>query len=231
MAKRGVVLLGGVAMHARALQKVAAALYPGLEARAHTHSLLQLVSVTGAHAANADAVARSLDAFPDGALLHVFSGSAFFTIKALPTWARSHRVSAVVLDSIPFCRREAKLMRVAGVPSLLCEPAGAVTRALLPLVGATTDYTDDYFRALADASTFAPASRVLVACSVDDVITPVDEARQFADTARAAWAAQPGAPALSAYEGVGAHACLARDDPNFAPAVRTWLRGSEFELA
>jgi len=232
-ARRGVVLLGGVGMHERALQKVATNLYPGLPAALHSHSLLSLVNVRGAHAANAAAVAASLARFPDGAVVHVLSGAAFFAVTALARW-RDARVDAVVLDSVPFARREAKLMRVAGVPAPLCAPAGALARALLtsPLIGATEAYTDAYFALLADARTFAPASRVLVACSADDDITPVDEARDFVARARPAWAAAGGgAPALTAYEGVGKHACLARDDAaNFAPAVRAWLAGSRVEL-
>jgi len=229
----GVVLLGGVGMHARALAKVAQNVYPGLAHRAHVHSLLELVNVRGAHAANAAALARSLDAFPGGAVLHIFSGAAFFAVPALAA-ARDARVRAVVLDSIPFTRREAKLMRVAGVPAPLCAPAGALARALLTssLFGATEDFTDRYFSLLAAPETFAPASRVLVACSADDEITPAAEARDFAARARAAWAARPGAPRLDAYEGAGKHACLARDDAAaFAPAVREFLRGSGVELA
>jgi hypothetical protein len=194
--------------------------------------MLQLVSVRGSHAANTDALRRSLDAFPGGAVVHIFSGSAFFAVPALAAW-RDERVRAVCLDSVPFARREAKLMRVAGVPAALCAPAGAIARAVLTssFLGATVAFTDRYFELLADASTFAPASRVLVACSADDAITPIDEARSFAAAARDAWLAHPGAPTLTHYEGAGKHACLARDDvARFAPAVRGWLKGSELEL-
>ena len=218
-------------MHARALTKISTTLYPGLPATVMPHGLFQLVNVRGAFAANTDALARAIDGFPGGCIVHLFSSSAFFAVPALARW-RDDRVKSVVLDSIPFSRREEKLMRVAGVPPFLCKPAGAVARAALvsKFVGATVEYTDNYFSLLHDAQSFSPASHVLVACSVDDVITPVEEALLFVETAQKSWSAQPGAPKLGSYWGAGKHACMARDDAaRMAPAVRAFLRGCAVE--
>lgn len=229
---RGVVILGGVAMKERALARVASTLYPGLPATLIPHGLFQLVNVRGAFAANTDALARAIDANKGGSIVHIFSGSAFFSVPALAKW-KDERVKGVILDSIPFERREKKLMRVAGLPEALCGPAGAVARAILvsKFVGATIEYTDMYFSALADARTFSPASRVMVACSKDDVITPVEDAQKFFSTAEKAWQAQPGAPTLSAYWGVGSHALMARDDAaGMGAAVRDFLKETDFQL-
>lgn len=230
---RGVVILGGVAMKSRALTKVASTLYPGLPSTVIPHGLFQLVNVRGAFASNADALARAIDAYPGGSIVHIFSGSAFFSVPALAKW-KDERVKGVVLDSIPFERREKKLMRVAGLPDALCDPAGAVARAILisKFVGATIEYTDNYFSLLADARTFAPASRVMVACSKDDVITPIDDAQKFYATAEKSWRTLSNAPKISSYWGSGSHALMARDDASgMGTAMRDWLKDTEFKLS
>lgn len=214
-----VVLLGGLGMHARALAKIAATLYPNSPAALHAHSLLDLVSPPRAHARLAAAAFSSLAAFPGGAILHVTSGSAFFAVASGLVGAPN--VRGVVLDSIPFARREHKLLRVLGVPSALATPLGGAVRALLtsPLIGATMAHTDAYFATLARADTWK-GRPVLVATSADDVITPAADAREWAAARKAAWGA---AGQLDVYEGTGKHACMARDDAaSFSAAVREW---------
>lgn len=238
MTHTGVVLLGGLGMNARALHKVAAAIYPGLAVKFHVHTANQLLNVRSHHKTNADAVARSIHSFPGGCALHMVSGSAFFAIPALASGEWGSNVKTVVLDSIPFARREAALMRTAGLPEILCKPMGAIASSVLnsEYFGATDAFTDRYFELLCDAKTYSSASRVLVACSIEDSITPISDARLFAEETKKKWssaaAARPHVPHLSIYEGNGKHACLARDDiDNFAPHIRSWLKSSPLELA
>jgi hypothetical protein len=84
-----VVILGGLAMQQRALEKTAAALYPALAVRGLlTHSLNQIVNVNWAFAANRARLASVLEgAGPGGAIVHVFSGAAFFSLLALRDWS------------------------------------------------------------------------------------------------------------------------------------------------
>lgn len=251
-AASGVVVLGGLMMKQRALEKIAATLYPDLPAAILPHSLLQLVNVH-TFARNTDVLRRAL--FPGGTILHILSGSAFFTcgpFHALAQVRSDDRIRGIVLDSVPHERIEERLLQVAGVPRVLCPPLGALASVVLtsPLFGATRAYTDAYNVAQRDPATFAPVGHVLAAHSVDDAVIPVREFRAWRDDVRArsdwvhaeegaaegASAARGGnsvgaggsaspAPArvrLTTYEGKGMHAGLARDDPAFAAAVRAW---------
>lgn len=225
-------------MNLRALGKIASALYPNLPAKLHAHSMNQLCN-TNTFKANEEALERSLDAFPDGVALHMVSGSAFYCITAMGNGTlKRHNIKTVCLDSIPFARSEARLMRTAGVPKLLCAPLAIIARSILHLdmFGATDAYTDHYFGLLDDFRTFGTASRVLVACSTDDFITPIDDATQYAARVGGKWAETNAAaaatktPTMTMYEGKGPHACMTKDDPiNFVPFVHSWMKGSGLE--
>ena len=161
--KAGVILLGGVAMTSRHLARITQTLYAPhhLSVISRPHSLLELVNVRFKHQQVKDAFRRDLDAFPDGAIVHMISGAAFFAHSALHAW-RDKRVRGVILDSVPYRRDpgigETRLMQSAGVPGPLCKPAGALARALLlsPLFEATQAYTDNYNALQRDPLTFHP---------------------------------------------------------------------------
>ena len=226
-------------MKRKVLDKIATLLYPDLPAVCIPHSLLQLVNIH-TFKSNTEALRNAL--FPGGSIIHILSGSAFFTLGPWHALARvrseDRPIRGVVVDSVPYDRIEARLLQVAGLPLPLCAPIGAVARVALqsPLFGATREYTDRYNAAQRHPATFAPVPHVLVAHSVDDAVIPVREFRTWhADVrARSDWlhagdnaaggdgGAGPARPRLETYEGVGMHACLARDDPNFVAAVRAW---------
>ena len=98
-------------MKQRALDKIAATLYPDLPALKYTHSLAEIVGVVPLWSRNLARFSEALAAFPGGAILHIFSGASFFSTFALSEW-RDARIRGVVLDSVPFLRVERQLMRV-----------------------------------------------------------------------------------------------------------------------
>jgi hypothetical protein len=167
--RKGVVILGGLGMKARALDKIASTLYPDLPTLRFTHSLADIVGVAYAWPRLQARLDGALAEFSGGAVLHVFSGASFFATFSLAAW-RDARVRGVVLDSVPFRRVERNLMRVVDVPEPLCGPLAVLARALLvsPLVGATIAKTDRYNELQREPSTFMPARHVLAAHSVDD---------------------------------------------------------------
>jgi hypothetical protein len=228
-ARSGVILLGGVNMTPRHLAKISATLYPALAAaarvRAAPHSVLQLVNVRHSFPHREAELRRSLDAFPDGCVVHCVSGSAFFATAALARW-RDPRVRGVIMDSVPQLRLEAPLMRLVGVPGALVGPASALARALLvsPLFDATLAYTDTYSELCAQAGTYG--QRVLFAHSEDDDVVPVTQFRDFyarVAAAKAAGAQGWGGTALDVYVGRGKHAAMARDDAGFAAKVQGFM--------
>lgn len=226
--KTGVILLGGVNMTARHLAKISGALYPRLAVRAAPHTVFQLVNVRYSFPARDEALRRSLDAFPDGCIVHAVSGSAFFATHALARWGDA-RVRGVIMDSVPQLRLEAPLMRLVGVPAPLVAPASALARALLvsPLFDATLAYTDRYNALTREAATYGP--RVLLAHSAEDEVVPLQQFSAFAgevQAAKAAGAGGWGATELSVYIGKGKHAAMARDDAGFAAATRAFLASS-----
>ena len=247
-----VVILGGLAMQQRALEKTAAALYPALAVRGLlTHSLNQIVNVNWAFAANRARLASVLEgAGPGGAIVHVFSGAAFFSLLALRDWSSAvaaaggpatpaSRIRGVVLDSIPYKRVESNLMAAAQVPPMLVPAATALASRVLvsPLIGATVALTDDYNRVQRTATTFACTGgrRVLVAHSAEDAIVPVSEFREYVGSLQstpgwrlasqpAAHAAADGAAAvrLDVFEGKGRHAAMVLGDDEYVHTVRQW---------
>lgn len=195
---------------------------------ARPHSLLELVNVRFKHPAVVDRFRRDLDAFPDGAVVHMISSASFYGLTALHAW-RDERVAGVICDSVPYRRDpvigEYRLMLSAGVPEPLCGVAGKVARALLvsPLFEATEAYTDRYNSYQRDPATFHPrAARVLMAHSEDDAVVPIAEFRDHCGALRAssAWAAHH----LHVFEGRGPHALMAREDgARYAAAVAAFL--------
>ena len=226
--KVGVILLGGVNMTERHLAKISGALYPRLAVRSRAHTVFQLVNVRHSFPAREAELRRSLDAFPDGCIIHAVSGSAFFAAHALAKWGDA-RVRGVVLDSVPQLRLEASLVRLVGVPAPLVAPTSALARALLvsPLFDATLAYTDRYNALTREAATYGP--RVLLAHSAEDEVVPLQQFSAFAgevQAAKAAGAGGWGATELSVYIGKGKHAAMARDDAGFAAATRAFLASS-----
>jgi len=243
-----VILLGGLGMTARHLEKSAAALYPGARAQVITHTLNDIVNVNYRFPANTAQLAAALEpgaAGPGGAIVHVFSGSAFFVVFALQKWAGagpSARIRGLVLDSVPYLRVERELMKAAKVPRLLWPVATALASRLLvsPLFGATVERTDAYNVAQLDPRIGAPSHRVLVAHSADDEIVPVGQFREYTDALRqtpgwrvrqagdadpagsATAASAPSAVDVLTFEGRGRHAAMVRDDPAYIAAVQAF---------
>lgn len=228
-----VILLGGLGMKPRALEKTAAALYPSLSVQQYTHSLNELVNVSFRFPSVQQRFAAALaDAGPGGAIVHVFSGAAFFSLLALRDWSAAaaaaggqhplaSRIRGVVLDSIPYKRVESKLMAAVRVPSVLVPAATALASRLLvsPLFGATVALTDEYQAAQRAAATFACTGgrRVLVAHSAEDAIVSVGEFHSYVGSLRSApgWrpASQPGAASQPA--GRGADGAVHHRDVHF----------------
>ena len=213
-----VIILGGLNMKTRALDKVAAALYPNTATQRFTHSLNDIVNVNYRFADNTARLAAALQASgPGGAIVHVFSGAAFFSVLALRGWAAAGdrgggpaaRIRGIVLDSVPYMRIERQLMVAAKVPSLLAPTATMLASLLLvsPLFGATVAVTDSYNDAQLDARNFSAARKVLVAHSVDDDVVPVGQFRDYVATLRRSecWVETPPAGAQA-----GARAADAR---------------------
>ena len=242
-----VIVLGGLGMSQRALEKVTQALYPSLTAHRFTHSLHEIVGVRTKFLANTARLTDALEsAGPGGAIVHIFSGAAFFSVLALRKWGAAAAAGAstpaalirgVVLDSVPYKRIESNLMAAARVPSFLIPAATALASRLLvsPAIGATVALTDDYQDAQRDARTFACTGgrHVLVAHSREDVIVPVDQYNAYiaALQGREGWRSTsqeaPGAHGdvqLTTYEGKGRHAALVLDDASYADAVRGWVQ-------
>ena len=250
-----VVLLGGLNMHPRALERVAGALYPGLATQRLTHSLNDLVNVNWRFARNRARLAAALApaaAGPGGAVVHVFSGAAYFTVLALQAWGEAAaaagssepnpaaRIRGIVMDSVPYERVERQLMVAARVPSPLIPAATALASRLLvsPAFGATVAITDGYNAAQLDARTYSrtAARRLLVAHSADDDVVAVAEFRAFVAVLadRPGWhmarepAAQPppaGSIEVTSFEGVGRHAAMVLDDTErYAACVHRWMR-------
>jgi len=239
-----VILLGGLGMKPRALEKTATALYPSLSVQSYTHSLNELVNVSFCFAANQARLVRALkDAGPGGAIVHVFSGAAFYSLMAMRDWGAaavasgavsahpSARIRGVVLDSIPYKRVESKLLEAANVPAALAPAVGALAARLLvsPLFGATVALTDAYERLQRAPSTFAftGGRRVLVAHSVDDAIVPVSEFRSYVGDLHPATGWRPAghaaSDALAAYlTGIQATSAV---HPRYDGA---WLRAFDF---
>lgn len=239
-----VIILGGLNMKEKALQRVAKTLYPGLRAATYTHTLNQIVNVNYKFPANTDRLAAALaGAGPGGAILHIFSGAAFFSVLALRDWAASPAPAAsparhlrgVVLDSIPFDRVERQLMVAARVPRPLQGVAARLAASVLVsrAFGATVALTDAYNVAQAQPRTFAAARRVLLAHSADDDVVPVGQFRRFAAALAArrgdgwhpagAGAPPPGAVELTVFEGVGRHAAMVLDDEaRYTRCVKQW---------
>ena len=237
----GAIILGGLGMTQRALDKIGAALYPEAATSRFTHNLHQIVGVNFRFAQNRARVEAALAASgPGGAVLHVHSGAAFFAVLALQHWAGrpgegpASRIRGVVLDSVPYLRIERQLMVAAKVPPPLLPLATALVSRLLvsPAVGATVAVTDGYNAAQREARTFAPARRVLVAHSADDVIVPVEQFREHVAAIRArddwfeAGKSRPDGTAaeFAVYEGRGRHAAMLLDDPQYVGAVQSWVR-------
>lgn len=236
MSRKGVILLGGVGQSLRHLSRIQKELYAGLtlpDGRplpvvARPHSLLELVNVRFKHPAVKDRFRRDLDAFPDGAVVHMISSASFFALSALHSW-QDERVAGVICDSIPYRRDpgigEERLMLSVGVPEPLCSAAGKVARALLlsPLFDATEAYTTNYNRLQRLPRTFHPRqARLLMVHSEDDAVVPVAEFRDHCAALRAsgAWAGHE----LEEFEGKGPHALMAREDSaRFAAAVAAFL--------
>ena len=245
-----VIVLGGLGMKERALEKVTQVLYPTLAAQRFPHTLHQIVNVRFSFPSNIARLQHALEnAGPGGAILHIFSGAAFFSVTALREWGAAaavgsttpaSRIRGLVLDSIPYKRVELKLMEVAKVPPFLVPAALALASRLLvsPAVGATVALTDAYQEAQLDARTFSCTGgrRVLVAHSADDVIVPVEQYQAYvaALQGREGWetskvaaprepSAAPGSVELTTYEGRGRHAALVLDDSNYVAAVHEWV--------
>ena len=236
-------------MKTRALDKVAAALYPGAPTQRFTHSLNDIVNVNYRFASSTARLAAALHASgPGGAIVHVFSGAAFFSVLALRSWAAAGagaggpaaRIRGIVLDSVPYMRIERQLMVAAKVPALLAPTATMLASRLLvsPLFGATVAVTDGYNDAQLDARTFG-AAKVLVAHSADDDVVPVGQFRDYVAALRrregwaeahagaaAAVAQRPAAAAVhfTAFEGKGRHAAMVLDDASYISAVHAWTR-------
>jgi hypothetical protein len=236
-------------MKEKNLQRVAKTLYPGLRATMFTHSLNEIVNVNFKFVGNTARLAAALaDAGSGGAILHVFSGSAFFSVLALRDWAAaqaactvqapaspSRHLRGVVLDSIPYDRVERQLLEAARCPRPLQDVAARLAASLLVsrAFGATVALTDAYNVAQAEPSTFAAARRVLLAHSADDGVVPVDQFRRFAASLAArrgggwhpagAGAPPPGAVELTVFEGVGRHAAMVLDDEaRYTRCVQDW---------
>ena len=249
-----VILLGGLGMKPRALEKTAAALYPSLSVQQYTHSLNELVNVSFHFPTIQKRFSSALfDAGPGGAIVHVFSGAAFFSLLALRDWSAAaaaaggqhplaSRIRGVVLDSIPYKRVESKLMAAVRVPSVLVPAATALASRLLvsPLFGATVALTDEYQAAQRAAATFACTGgrRVLVAHSAEDAIVSVGEFHSYVGSLRSApgWrpasqpagrgadgAAHPRDVHFDVFEGRGRHAAMVLDDEAYTHAVRKWV--------
>ncbi len=239
-----VIILGGLNMKEKALQRVARTLYPGLRTTMYTHTLNQIVNVNYQFPSNtARLIAALSDAGPGGAILHVFSGAAFYSVLALRDWAATlapaaspaRHLRGIVLDSIPFDRVERQLMVAARVPRPLQGAAAKLAASVLVsrAFGATVALTDAYNVAQAQPRTFAAARRVLLAHSADDDVVPVEQFRRFKDVLAArrgdGWhpagdgAPPPGAVELTVFEGVGRHAAMVLDDEaRYTRCVKEW---------
>jgi hypothetical protein len=216
-AKTGVILLGGVNMTQRHLGKIASALYPSLCVHSRPHSVVQLVNVRYSFPKREDELRRSLDAFPDGCVVHSVSGSAYFVTAALSKW-KDERVRGIILDSVPQVRLEASLLRLLGMPAPLVKPAAALTRAVLvsPLFDATLEYTDRYSAITRDPGQLG-APRVLYAHSEEDEVVPVQQFQDF-------WGqVKKDQVNVECYLGKGKHAAMARDDVGFRAKVQEFL--------
>jgi len=229
MKRKGIILLGGVGMTQRHLDKISNSLYPTITAqgrvRQRPHSILQLVNVRYSFPTRFDELRRSLDFFDGGAIIHTISGSAFFSTRALSEW-RDERVKGVILDSVPQLRLESSLMKLVGVPAPLVGPASYVARSLLvsPLFEATLDYTDTYSALIRSPTTYGGA-KVMFAHSLEDEVVPHVQFKDFlADVGRTdGW----GKSGYTVYEGVGKHAAMARDDAGFKEAVKHFVKSCD----
>lgn len=219
-------------MTARHLAKISTTLYPALatasRVRATPHTVFQLVNVRHSFPAREDELRRSLDAFPDGCIVHCVSGSAFFATAALARWEDS-RIKGVIMDSVPQLRLEQPLMRLVGVPELLLEPVSALARAVLvsPFFDATLEYTDNYNELTRSARTYG--QRVLFCHSQDDDVVPIAQFNDFYARVAAAKAAGQGgwgSTAVDVYVGRGKHAAMARDDAGFAAKAQEFLKAA-----
>lgn len=217
--KRGVILLGGVNMTTRHLERIKTSLYPSLPATTQPHSILELVNVNYSFPARFDHLRRALDKYSDGCILHIISGSAYFSTRLLADGGQDERIKGVIIDSVPQVRIERNLLRLVGLPKPLLGPCSALTRALLvsPLFGATMEYTDRYSAIIRDPSTYGKA-KVLLAHSKEDDVVPYEQFQDFVGDLEGRKK-----EGLTVYRGVGKHAAMARDDEGYAKAVKAFV--------
>ena len=210
-------------MTARHLQRIQQSLYPTLQATTQPHSILQLVNVNYSFNARFDHLRRAIDKYSDGCILHIISGSAYFSTRFLAERGGDERIKGVILDSVPQVRIERNLLRLVGIPKPLLGPCSALTRALLvsPLFGATLEYTDRYSEIIRSAETYGKA-KVLLAHSTEDDVVPI---QQFQDFVRDLEGRKK--EGLTVYTGVGKHAAMARDDEKYAKAVKEFVGSCE----
>jgi hypothetical protein len=209
-------------MTTRHLERIKQTLYPALQATTQPHSILELVNVHYSFPARFDHLRGALDKYSDGCILHIISGSAYFSTRVLAE-GEDERIKGVIIDSVPQKRVERNLLRLVGVPQPLLGPCSALTRALLvsPLFGATLEYTDRYSEIIRTPATYGKA-KVLLAHSTEDDVVPIEQFRDFARDLEGRKK-----EGLTVYTGVGKHAAMARDDEGYAKAVKEFVRSCE----